>query len=84
MRCYEPDADRFGRITLGIPYVEFDVPLGTAPAICAFYPEIMGMPAQLHNGDGTVAVVNTGHGQHLRFRESDRPQGKYDSHHVQM
>src|SRR5246127_1003180 len=24
-RCYEPDADRFGRISLGIPYVEFDV-----------------------------------------------------------
>jgi hypothetical protein len=30
MRCYEPDAARFGRITLGIPYVEFDVPVGTA------------------------------------------------------
>src|SRR5882757_616514 len=26
VRCYEPDAARFGRITLGIPYVEFDVP----------------------------------------------------------
>jgi hypothetical protein len=84
VRCYEPDADRFGRITLGIPYVEFDVPLGTAPAICAFYPEIMGMPAELRNGDGTVAVVQTGHGQHLRFRESDRPQGEYDGHHVQI
>ena len=29
-RCYEPDAARFGRIALGIPYVEFDVPAGTA------------------------------------------------------
>ena len=84
LRCYEPDAERFGRITLGIPYVEFDVPLGTAPAICAFYPEIMGMPAQLHNGDGTTAVVNTGHGQQLRFRETDRPLGEYDGHHVQI
>ena len=55
MRCYEPDAARFGRITLGIPYVEFDVPVGTAKAICAFYPEIMGMPAEFLNGDGTVA-----------------------------
>jgi hypothetical protein len=45
LRCYEPDAARFGRITLGIPYVEFDVPVGTAPGICAFYSEIMGMPA---------------------------------------
>jgi hypothetical protein len=84
VRCYEPNTERFGRITLGIPYVEFEVPPGTAPAICAFYPEIMEMPAKLHNGDGTVAVVQTGHGQHLRFRESDRPQGEYDGHHVQI
>ena len=30
------------------------------------------------------AVVNTGHGQQLRFRETDRPQGEYDGHHVQI
>jgi hypothetical protein len=42
IRCYEPDAARFGRITLGIPYVEFDVPAGTAKAICAFYPRSWG------------------------------------------
>ena len=52
VRCYEPDAARFGRITLGIPYVEFDVPAGTAKAICAFYPAIMGMQAEFLNGDG--------------------------------
>src|SRR4051794_29495264 len=57
LRCYEPDAARFGRVTLGIPYVEFDVPPGAAPGICAFYPEIVGMPAQLNNGDGTTAVA---------------------------
>ena len=43
LRCYEPDAARFGRITLGIPYVEFEVPAGTAKGICAFYPQIMGI-----------------------------------------
>jgi hypothetical protein len=84
VRCYEPDAKRFGRITLGIPYVEFEVPVGTTPAISAFYPAIMGMPARLENGDGHVAIVNTGHGQQLRFRESERPQGEYDGHHVQI
>src|SRR5216110_2437198 len=42
LRCYEPDAARFGRITLGIPYVEFDVPVGTARRIADFYPAIMG------------------------------------------
>ena len=84
MRCYEPDAARFGRITLGMPYVEFDVPVGSAQAICAFYPEMMGMPAELRNGDGTVASVKTGQSQQLRFRETDRPQGDYDGHHVQI
>jgi hypothetical protein len=84
VRCYEPDAARFGRITLGIPYVEFDVPVGTAPGICAFYPEIMGMPAELRNGGGAVARVKMGKDQYLQFRETDRPQPEYDGHHVQM
>src|SRR6195952_2027982 len=65
MRVHEPDAARFGRITLGIPYVEFDVPVGTAQGICAFYPEIMGMPAELKNGDGAVAHVKMGRDQHF-------------------
>src|SRR3954463_9638092 len=72
MRCYEPDAARFGRISLGIPYVEFDVPVGTAHGICDFYPEIMGIPTELKNGDGTVAHVKMGKDQHFRFRETDR------------
>ena len=84
IRCYEPDAARFGRITLGIPYVEFDVPVGTAPGICAFYPEIMGMPAELRNGDGAMVRVKMGNDQYLQFRETDRPQPEYDGHHVQM
>ena len=84
VRCYEPDAARFGRITLGIPYVEFDVPVGTAQGICAFYPEIMGIPAELTNGNGTVAQVKMSKDQHFRFRETDRPQPEFDGHHVQM
>jgi catechol-2,3-dioxygenase len=84
VRCYEPDAARFGRITLGIPYVEFDVPTGSARGICEFYPKIMGMPAQLKNGDGITAQVEVGKDQHLLFRETERPQGEYDGHHVQI
>jgi hypothetical protein len=84
VRCYEPDAARFGRITLGIPYVEFEVPVGTAKGICAFYPEIMGVPAELRNGDATVARAKMGKDQYLQFRESDRPQPEFDGHHVQM
>jgi hypothetical protein len=84
VRCYEPDAARFGRITLGIPYVEFEVPAGTASGICAFYPPIMGIQAELTNGDGMVARVKMGKNQYLQFRETDAPQPEYDGHHVQM
>ncbi|MBA2397921.1 MAG: hypothetical protein H0V72_04345 [Bradyrhizobium sp.] len=84
VRLYEPDAARFGRITLGIPYVEFDVPVGTAKSICAFYPAMMGMPTELKNGDGTTARVKVGKDQYLQFRETDRPQPEFDGHHVQI
>jgi hypothetical protein len=75
---------RFGRITLGIPYVEFDVPAGAAQGICDFYPQIMAMPAELLNGDGTVARVTAAKDQYLLFRETDRALPDYDGHHVQM
>jgi len=84
LRCYEPDADRFGRITLGIPYVEFEVPVGTAQGICNFYPQIMGISAELKNGDAVVARVKVGKDQYLQFRETDSPQADYDGHHVQF
>ena len=84
VRCYEPDAARFGRITLGIPYVEFDVPVGTTKGICGFYPEIMGTPAEMKNGDGAIARVQVGKDQYMQFRETDRPQPEYDGHHVQI
>ena len=84
VRCYEPDAARFGRITLGIPYVEFEVPVGTAKGICAFYPDIMGIPTELANGDGTMARAKIGKDQYIQFRETDRPQPDYDGHHVQI
>jgi hypothetical protein len=84
IRLYEPDAARFGRITLGIPYVEFDVPVGTAQGIRDFYPKIMGVPTELRNGDGTTARAQMGKNQYMQFRETDRPQPEYDGHHVQM
>jgi hypothetical protein len=84
VRLHEPDAARFGRIALGIPYVEFDVPVGTAQRIAAFYPHIMDVPAEVKNGDATVARVKMGRDQYLHFRETDRPQPPFDGHHVQM
>jgi hypothetical protein len=84
VRCYEPDTARFGRVTLGFPYVEFDVPTGAAPGIARFYREMIGTPAEVVNGDGTVARVAVGKDQHFLFRETDRALPAFDEHHVQI
>jgi hypothetical protein len=84
VRCYEPDAARFGRITLGIPYIEFDVPVGAARGVSAFYREIIDTPAEVINGDSTVARVTVGKNQHFLFRETDQPLPEFDDHHVQI
>ncbi len=84
VRCYEPDAARFGRITLGMPYVEFDVPVGTAKGISAFYRAVIDAPAEVVNGDGAVARVKVGRDQHFLFRETDKPLPDFDQHHVQI
>ncbi len=84
IRLHEPDAARFGRIALGIPYVEFDVPVGTAKGIAKFYQQMIDVPAEVVNGDGTTAKVTVGKNQHLLFRETDKPIPDYDEHHVQI
>jgi hypothetical protein len=84
IRLHEPDAKRFGRIALAIPYVEFDVPVGAAKGIVRFYQEMIGAPGEVVNGDGTTAKVKVGKNQHLLFRETDKPIPDYDEHHVQI
>jgi hypothetical protein len=85
IHLHEPDAARFGRVTLGIPYVEFDVPVGTASGIAAFYREIMETPAEIiGNGGGAAARVTVGRNQHLIFRETDKLLPDFDNHHVQI
>ena len=49
-----------------------------------FYPAVFGTPAQVQNGDGTVARTLMGKDQYLQFRETDAPQPDFDGHHVQM
>lgn len=84
LRCYEPDL-RFGRITLGMPYVEFDVPTGTASGIARFYREILATPAELCEDEaGRFARAAVGHEQHFLYRETDRNLPAYDGHHIQL
>ncbi|MSO80385.1 MAG: hypothetical protein EXQ97_01815 [Alphaproteobacteria bacterium] len=83
-RCHAPDA-QYGPMALGMPYVEFDVPAGTADGIARFYRDIIGAPATVAAGcSGRVATVASGIGQSLRFRETKAPLPAYDGHHVQV
>ena len=86
IQCYVPDEQRFGRITLGIAYVEFDVPKGAADGIARFYRNVIGAraAASSDNGSGKAARVEVGIGQYLIFRETDREIPPYDGHHIQI
>jgi len=85
VRCHFPDAARFGRMMLGMPYVEFDVPAGTAHGIQRFYREIMAAPAVVADEDkGPHTRIQVGPGQEMIFRETDRKLPPYDGHHVQI
>ena len=83
-RLYPAD-DRFAPMTLGMPYVAFDVPRGTAAAIGRFYSEIFGAPADIGDfDDAPAARVCAGAGQRLIFRETSDEIPPYDGHHIQI
>jgi len=82
MRCYEPGA-RFGGMMLGMPYVELEVPPGTAEGIARFYREVLHTMATAgDDAQGRHARASVGAGQHLVFRETDAPAPAFDGHHV--
>ncbi len=76
-RCHAP-APQFGHVDLGIAYVEFDVPQGSAEGIARFYREVMKTPATAQAGR---AHVSTGGAQQLVFAERAEPLAGYDGHH---
>jgi hypothetical protein len=83
-RCHAPAAE-FGDTDLAIPYVAFDVPVGTARGIARFYREILEAPAEVEGTAGAeTAVVAVSSTQRLRFRETSRPLPPYDGHHIQV
>ncbi len=83
-RCHAPSGE-FGPMELGIPYVEFDVPRGSAAGIAGFYCELIGAKAAVgwHQGNA-VASIDAGPEQQLLFRETDAPLPAYDNHHIQI
>jgi hypothetical protein len=84
IRIHEP-GPQFGRMRLGMPYVELEVPKGTADGIVRFYREIMCTAACVdESGVSKAAKVSTGPDQHLIFRESDAAAmaANFDGHHI--
>jgi hypothetical protein len=84
IRCYEPDP-RFGRITLGMPYVEIDVRRGAASRIADFYEEILdGFADVEEDEEGRCARIMVGPDQYLVYRETDRTIEPHDGAHIQI
>lgn len=84
-RCHAPDEERFGPVQLGMAYVEFDVPAGTADGIARFYGDIFGAATSVKKtGGGRVAYVSAGPQQALVFRETKKKLPDYDGHHLQV
>jgi hypothetical protein len=84
LRIHEP-AEKFGRIALGMPYVAFDVPPGTADGICRFYREIFAVPSQVRRDQNvSCAEIKVGRDQRLLFRETGDKLPDYDGHHIQI
>jgi hypothetical protein len=81
IRCHAPDRALFGPRTLGMAYVELDVPRGTVHAIATFYRDVLDASARV---DAATAVVTAGARQALRFRETDASIASYDGHHIQV
>jgi len=79
LRCYPPG--KFGQMQLGIPYVELNVPTGSATGIARFYEEIMDCRAIL-NGKSDRVDVQIGQMQRLCFKESKKASPEYDGHHI--
>ena len=84
IRCHEPEP-RFGRITLGMPYVEFEAAPGSIEGIARFYREVLDASAGVAEDEhGRHARVSVGADQDLMYRETDRPLPSYDGHHIQI
>ena len=85
LRVHAPGPE-FGDMTLGMPYVEFNVAPGTAAGIARFYDEIIGAPGTVveHRGAPTAKVRIANQYQCFLFRETNDPIPAYDGHHVAL
>ena len=85
IRVQAPDATRFGRQLLAMPWLELDVAVGTAARIARFYEVVLDSPAHVDEDTaGLFAEVPAGLGERLVYRETAQPLPPYDGHHIQI
>jgi len=81
LAVHEPG--EFGPMRLGMPFVRFDVPSGSAARIARFYRELLGAPASVAEGDeGFLVRVTAGPEQTIEFQETTAALPGYDGHHI--
>lgn len=85
IRLHAPDPARFGRIALGMPYVEIDAMPGSSDGILRFYAEIIGARGEKGRDEaGAFARIPIGLNEALIFRETERARVPFDGHHIQV
>lgn len=90
IRVHAPDTTRFGRMNLGMPYVEVDAISGSAEGIVRFYQEIIQSGGTVgEDARGKFARIPIGLSESVLYRET--PSGKdgganvpFDGHHIQV
>lgn len=84
-RCHAPDPQRFGQMSLGMAYVEFEVPTGALAGIGRFYGDWLGARHRFDRDErGTFLRVACGPGQALLFRENEAESVFCRPHHIQI
>ena len=79
LRCFRPGT--FGKVQLGIPYIELHVPTDSTPGISRFYEQVMGCRTHTNKGKSQCEVL-IGQEQFIRFKETRKPEPFYDGHHI--
>ena len=86
IRVHAPTPALFGSMRVGMPYVEFDIPMGTdLQAIARFYKEILGGIAGVSSDERGAYAWATCSGEcRVVYRQSPLEHPEYDGHHIQI
>ena len=82
-----PDPEKFGPLRLGMPYVEFDVPVGTElrqDRAVLYARSSAASPVWRRTRGDPYAWASTSGDSKVTYRETDEARAEYDGHHIQI